>query len=89
MADLLSVSQLFRQARACSPSIVFLDEIDSLVGCRDDGFSCRGSSVQAQVLSVLLNELDGVGFKTTEKRGTEQRERDKETTCRDQLVNQQ
>ncbi|XP_076850075.1 ATPase family gene 2 protein homolog B [Brachyhypopomus gauderio] len=63
-----ALAQLFRQARACSPSIVFLDEIDSVVGSRGDG-SCRGN-VQAQVLSVLLNELDGVGFKSTERRGS-------------------
>ncbi|XP_017540294.1 spermatogenesis-associated protein 5-like protein 1 isoform X1 [Pygocentrus nattereri] len=63
-----TLAQLFRQARACSPSIVFLDEIDSMVGSRGDG-GCR-SGVQAQVLSVLLNELDGVGFKTTERRGS-------------------
>ncbi|MCJ8733023.1 hypothetical protein PDJAM_G00218200 [Pangasius djambal] len=81
-----ALAQLFRQARACSPSIVFLDEIDSLVGCRDDGGSCRGSSVQAQVLSVLLNELDGVGFKTAERRGTGQSERENERTRRDQRM---
>ncbi|XP_062860752.1 spermatogenesis-associated protein 5-like protein 1 [Trichomycterus rosablanca] len=63
-----ALAQLFRQARACSPSIVFLDEIDSMVGCRGDG---GGGGVQAQVLSVLLNELDGVGLKTTERRGSE------------------
>ncbi|GAA6084009.1 spermatogenesis-associated protein 5-like protein 1 [Tachysurus ichikawai] len=81
-----ALAQLFRQARACSPSIVFLDEIDSLVGCRDNGGGCRGSSVQAQVLSVLLNELDGVGFKTTERRETGQSERDNKRTCRDQQM---
>ncbi|KAM9481389.1 ATPase family gene 2 protein homolog B [Clarias gariepinus] len=78
-----ALAQLFRQARACAPSILFLDEIDSLVGCRDDGGGCRGSSVQAQVLSVLLNELDGVGFRTAERRGTGQSEKDKERTRRD------
>ncbi|KAI4888564.1 hypothetical protein NFI96_014853 [Prochilodus magdalenae] len=64
-----TLAQLFRQARACSPSIVFLDEIDSMVGSRGDGLSPqRCGSVQAQVLSVCpslsasLNELDGVGF---------------------------
>ncbi|KAI5607839.1 spermatogenesis-associated protein 5-like protein 1 [Silurus asotus] len=79
-----ALAQLFQQARACSPSIVFLDEIDSLVGCRGDGGGCRGSSVQAQVLSVLLNELDGVGFKTTERRGTGRSER--QETRRDQRM---
>ncbi|XP_026878595.2 spermatogenesis-associated protein 5-like protein 1 [Electrophorus electricus] len=63
-----ALAQLFRQARACSPSIVFLDEIDSMVGSRGED-SCQGG-VQAQVLSMLLNELDGVGFKPIERRGS-------------------
>ncbi|XP_060780285.1 spermatogenesis-associated protein 5-like protein 1 isoform X2 [Neoarius graeffei] len=81
-----ALAQLFHQARACSPSIVFLDEIDSLVGCRDDRGSCRGSSVQAQVLSVLLNELDGVGFKPAERRETGQSEGYKGRTRRDRRM---
>ncbi|XP_073710024.1 ATPase family gene 2 protein homolog B [Misgurnus anguillicaudatus] len=61
-----TLTQLFVQARACAPSIVFLDEIDSIVGSRaDDGSS---HSVQSQVLSVLLTELDGVGFRSVERR---------------------
>lgn len=59
--------QLFRQARACSPSILFLDEIDTLIGSRSG--SDTPQSVQTRLLSVLLNELDGVGFKTLERRG--------------------
>ncbi|KAM6980579.1 ATPase family gene 2 protein homolog B [Aplochiton taeniatus] len=62
-----ALAQLFRQARACSPSILFLDEIDSLIGSRSDGQTPH--SVQTQLLSVLLNELDGVGLKTQERRG--------------------
>ncbi|XP_061103044.1 spermatogenesis-associated protein 5-like protein 1 [Conger conger] len=66
-----ALAQLFRQARACAPSILFLDEID-ILGSRGD--SSAPHSVQARLLSVLLNELDGVGLKTQERRGT-QRER--------------
>ncbi|TRZ03058.1 hypothetical protein DNTS_029717, partial [Danionella cerebrum] len=62
-----TLAQLFARARACAPSIVFLDEIDSMVGSRGDE-SCV-NSVQSQVLSVLLTELDGVGFRTLERRG--------------------
>ncbi|XP_072550987.1 ATPase family gene 2 protein homolog B [Salminus brasiliensis] len=82
-----TLSQLFRQARACSPSIVFLDEIDSMVGSRGDG-GCR-SGVQAQVLSVLLNELDGVGYKTTERRAptkTFQTEGEEKETVREKQM---
>ncbi|KAF9917294.1 spermatogenesis associated protein 5 [Lobosporangium transversale] len=54
-----AVRDVFRKARAASPSIVFFDEIDALTikrGSGDDG----GSSVADRVLSQLLNELDGI-----------------------------
>jgi hypothetical protein len=47
---------------------VFLDEIDSILGSRS--VSNSGCDVQERVLSVLLNELDGVGLKTIERRGS-------------------
>ncbi|XP_048188000.1 spermatogenesis-associated protein 5-like protein 1 [Perognathus longimembris pacificus] len=62
------LSQVFRQARANTPAIVFLDEIDSILGSRS--VSNSGCDVQERVLSVLLNELDGVGVKTIERRGS-------------------
>nr|XP_033776141.1 spermatogenesis-associated protein 5-like protein 1 [Geotrypetes seraphini]XP_033776142.1 spermatogenesis-associated protein 5-like protein 1 [Geotrypetes seraphini] len=70
------LAQVFRQARASSPAILFLDEIDSILGSRSRGRS--GHGVQERVLSVLLNELDGVGIKITERRGH------KLTACEDQ-----
>ncbi|XP_045865223.1 spermatogenesis-associated protein 5-like protein 1 isoform X1 [Meles meles] len=59
---------VFRQARANTPAVVFLDEIDSILGSRS--ISKTECNVQERVLSVLLNELDGVGLKTTERRGS-------------------
>uniref|UniRef100_A0A8C5PAL9 AFG2 AAA ATPase homolog B n=1 Tax=Leptobrachium leishanense TaxID=445787 RepID=A0A8C5PAL9_9ANUR len=59
-----TLAQIFRQARASTPAIVFLDEIDAIIGSRSD----HGSGVQERILSVLLNELDGVGLKTIERR---------------------
>ncbi|XP_044210001.1 spermatogenesis-associated protein 5-like protein 1 [Thunnus albacares] len=64
-----ALAQLFRQARACSPCILFLDEIDSLIGSRSN--SQTPNSVQTRLLSVLLNEMDGVGVRTLESRGME------------------
>ncbi|KAL8197252.1 UNVERIFIED_CONTAM: spermatogenesis-associated protein 5-like protein 1 [Gekko kuhli] len=61
------LSQVFRQARANTPAIVFLDEIDSILGSRSAGKT--GHGVQERVLSVLLTELDGIGLKVTERRG--------------------
>jgi len=57
--------QVFRQARAAAPSILFIDEIDSVIGSRaSDGASkgTGGEAVQQRVLSTLLNEMDGVGI---------------------------
>ncbi|AWP01380.1 putative spermatogenesis-associated protein 5-like protein 1 [Scophthalmus maximus] len=64
-----ALAQLFRQARACAPCVLFLDEIDSLIGSRSSSQTPNG--VHTRLLSVLLNEMDGVGLKTLERRGTE------------------
>ncbi|XP_069767455.1 ATPase family gene 2 protein homolog B isoform X2 [Narcine bancroftii] len=65
----LKIRQVFRQARAVSPSILFLDEIDSIVGSRSSD-PTNGHRVQERVLSVLLNEMDGIGHPLSERRGT-------------------
>ena len=39
--------------------LFFIDEIDGMVTNRDD--SSSGGGVQERVLSVLLNEMDGIG----------------------------
>lgn len=51
-----AIREIFRKARAASPSIIFFDEIDALSPDRD------GSSTSAanHVLTSLLNEIDGV-----------------------------
>lgn len=57
--------QVFRQARACAPTILFIDEIDSVIGSRSaDGrlTGTGGEGVQQRVLSTLLNEMDGIGI---------------------------
>ncbi|KAG8185559.1 hypothetical protein JTE90_017564 [Oedothorax gibbosus] len=58
-----NISQLFYQARLCAPSIIFLDELDSLVGRRT--FETKQHGVAEKILSTLLNEMDGLGVKTT------------------------
>ena len=55
--------QLFARARALQPCVLFLDEIDAIVGRRSleggsDGAEAGG--VQQRVLSTVLNELDGI-----------------------------
>lgn len=49
---------MFTKARATAPSVLFLDELDALVGKRSGTSS---SGVEARLLSTLLNEMDGVG----------------------------
>ena len=44
-----------------APSIVFIDEIDSIIGKRSESSKQRG--VQERLLSTLLNEMDGIGVK--------------------------
>ncbi|KAJ3016238.1 hypothetical protein HKX48_004149 [Thoreauomyces humboldtii] len=52
-----AVREVFRKARAASPSIVFFDEIDALAVRRGSGDT---SSVADRVLSQLLAEMDGI-----------------------------
>ncbi|XP_069117804.1 ATPase family gene 2 protein homolog B-like [Argopecten irradians] len=55
------ITEIFQRARAGAPSILFLDEIDSIIGKRSDSSNQR--SVHERVLSTLLNELDGIGVR--------------------------
>ncbi|XP_059608714.1 ATPase family gene 2 protein homolog A [Phlebotomus argentipes] len=52
------LARVFHEARMCAPSILFIDELDALVGCRQRGGS---SDVQSRILAVLLTALDGIG----------------------------
>ncbi|XP_064620554.1 ATPase family gene 2 protein homolog B-like [Lineus longissimus] len=66
------IAEVFQQARAGAPSILFFDEIDSIVGKRSEGSSGRG--VQERVLSTLLNHMDGIGIRLDEQtRGSDVR----------------
>jgi len=50
------IREIFRKARAASPSIVFFDEIDAMTVSRGTG----GASVGDRILAALLNEMDGI-----------------------------
>lgn len=67
MTPLFLPMQVFQQARAGAPSILFLDEIDALVGHRSKNGHSGSSSVQERVLSTFLNQMDGIGVKLDEK----------------------
>ncbi|XP_035826697.1 spermatogenesis-associated protein 5-like protein 1 isoform X2 [Aplysia californica] len=59
------VSEAFQKARALSPSILFFDEIETLVGKRSS--EKNQSRVQERILATLLNEMDGVGIRLDKK----------------------
>jgi transitional endoplasmic reticulum ATPase len=52
------VRELFKKARQAAPTILFLDEIDSL--CPRRSSSSSGDSVADRVLSQFLTEMDGI-----------------------------
>lgn len=51
-----AVREVFRKARAASPSVIFFDEIDA-IGSSREGSTMTGG---LNVLTTLLNELDGI-----------------------------
>ncbi|HLB69760.1 MAG: CDC48 family AAA ATPase [Candidatus Methanoperedens sp.] len=51
------VREIFRKARQAAPSIIFFDEIDSIVPVRGTSFD---SGVTERVVSQILTELDGL-----------------------------
>jgi transitional endoplasmic reticulum ATPase len=51
---------LFLKARLSSPSIIFLDEIDAMVGKRGIGETGHSDPVKDRLISTLLNEMDGI-----------------------------
>nr|ANM86142.1 26S protease regulatory subunit 8-like protein A [Stygiella incarcerata] len=53
------VRELFVMAREHAPSIIFMDEIDSIGGARMDSGSGRGDSEVQRTMLELLNQLDG------------------------------
>jgi len=53
-----AIREVFRKARMAAPTVVFLDEMDSLAPRRGAGFSDSG--VSERVISQLLTEMDGI-----------------------------
>jgi len=53
-----AIREVFRKARIAAPTVIFLDEMDSLAPRRGLGFSDSG--VSERVISQLLTEMDGI-----------------------------
>src|SRR5690606_39049352 len=58
------VRELFKEARAAAPSIIFIDELDAIGRKRGQSVYGGGSSEQEQTLNQILTEMDG--FSTEE-----------------------
>ncbi|KAK2719794.1 ATPase family gene 2 protein homolog B-like [Artemia franciscana] len=52
------IASLFSKARLMAPCILFLDELDSIVGSRES--AGRIQSTQQGIISTLLQEVDGI-----------------------------
>lgn len=52
------VARLFRRARQVAPTVIFIDEIDSLVPARGGGFG--EPQVTERVVNTILSEMDGL-----------------------------
>ena len=50
----------FQRARLSSPSVLFVDELDTLVGNRGDGSGDSSNDVSTRLLTTFLTELDGI-----------------------------
>ncbi|MCK4601471.1 MAG: AAA family ATPase, partial [Phycisphaerae bacterium] len=55
------VRDLFKQAKASAPCIIFLDEIDAVGRRRGVGFNGGGHDEREQTLNAILVEMDGFG----------------------------
>jgi len=55
------IRDLFEEARKASPSIIFIDEIDSIGRKRSTGSSSNTNSEQENAMNQLLTEMDGFG----------------------------
>jgi AFG3 family protein len=58
------VRDLFKKAKAKSPSIIFIDEIDAIGRARGSAFSIRSNDERESTLNQLLTEMDGFGTNT-------------------------
>lgn len=60
-----ALREAFRRARLASPAIIFVDEIDAVVGKRPAGVgAAKDNDASARLLSTFLTEMDGMELAT-------------------------
>ena len=55
-----AIREIFKKAKQSSPSIIFLDEFESIAGMRSSNSQTGGSDVANRVVNQLLASMDGV-----------------------------
>ena len=55
-----AIREIFKKAKQSSPSIIFLDEFESIAGMRSSNSQTGGSDVSNRVVNQLLASMDGV-----------------------------
>ncbi|MCH1541286.1 MAG: CDC48 family AAA ATPase [Candidatus Poseidonia sp.] len=55
-----AIREIFKKAKQSAPSIIFLDEFESIATMRSGGSSSEGSDVGNRVVNQLLASMDGV-----------------------------
>ena len=55
-----AIREIFKKAKQSSPSIIFLDEFESIASMRSGGTASEGSDVGNRVVNQLLASMDGV-----------------------------
>jgi transitional endoplasmic reticulum ATPase len=53
-----AIREIFRKGRMAAPSVIFIDEVDSIIPRRGAGYGDSG--VTSRVISQLLTEMDGL-----------------------------
>ena len=55
-----AIREIFKKAKQSAPSIIFLDEFESIAGMRSSNSQTGGSDVSNRVVNQLLASMDGV-----------------------------
>ena len=55
-----AIREIFKKAKQAAPSIIFLDEFESIAGMRSSNSQSGGSDVSNRVVNQLLASMDGV-----------------------------
>jgi SpoVK/Ycf46/Vps4 family AAA+-type ATPase len=58
-----TIRLIFNRARSCAPTIIFLDEIDSISSKRSNDESTLNNGASDRVVNQLLTEMDGINKK--------------------------